>query len=105
MLTMPLFVVVYPHAPVILLPFGDRARIDHIVTFLIIAGCFYVLLRKMRLVLFALLILGGVVLTWSSFTGRYRPGDLVNESCVQNGMCASRQNFHSFAVILFRGLI
>ncbi|MBK6540686.1 MAG: transglutaminase family protein [Flavobacteriales bacterium] len=78
-LTMPLFVVVYPHVPVILLPFGDRARIDHIVTFLIIAGCFYVLLRKMRLVLFALLILGGVVLTWSSFTGRYRPGDLVED--------------------------
>ncbi|MBK8340744.1 MAG: transglutaminase family protein [Flavobacteriales bacterium] len=78
-LSMPLFIVVYPHVPVMQLPFGDHARIDHMVTFFIIIACFYVLLRKLRLVLFVVLVLGGVVLTWSGFTGRYGPNDLIED--------------------------
>jgi len=78
-LSLPLFIVVYPHVPVIQLPFGDHARIDHLVTFIIILGCFHVLLRKLRIMLFTVLLVGGVLLTWTSFTGRYGPNELVGD--------------------------
>lgn len=76
-LTLPLYVVVYPFVPVMRLPLGDGVRIDHVVTFAILLGCIYVFLRRLRVVLFAALLLGAVVLTWTTFTGRYGPVELL----------------------------
>lgn len=71
LLTLPLFLVIYPHVPAMVLPIGDGLRVDHIVTFLAVLVAMVVLVRKFQLAVYLLLVLGLGALTITSLTGRY----------------------------------
>ena len=41
-MTLPLFIIVYPFVPTMILPFGSGVRIDHLLTFILIFFAIFV---------------------------------------------------------------
>lgn len=76
LLTLPLFIIVYPFVPEFSLPIGDGVRVDHFLTFGLILLSFIVLVRKFQVVVYGALMLGLVVLTFTSLSGRFGFGDM-----------------------------
>lgn len=71
LLSLPLFVIVYPYVPEMVLPVGEGIRVDHVFTFLLVLVAFIVLVRHFQLVVYVSLIAAMLALTVTSFTGRY----------------------------------
>ncbi|MDA7804187.1 transglutaminase [Crocinitomix sp.] len=81
-LTMPLFILLYKYFPSIAI--GDF-RLDHILLFLTIFFVTYYLLKKLRLLVYIILIAGLVVLTITNFSG----------------MCTVDNLYHDYAELLY----
>lgn len=79
LLTLPLFIIVYPFVPEMMVPIGDGIRVDHALTFFLIMIAFIVLVRKFQLAVYAVLIAGMLAITVTSFTGSYSFGDMYND--------------------------
>ncbi len=75
-LTMPLFVLLYKYFPALEIA---NIRIDHILLFLAIFFATYYLLKKMRMVVYVVLIGGLVVLTITNFSGFYTMDNLYHD--------------------------
>lgn len=75
-LTLPLFIIVYPHLPRWVLPIGHGWRVDHLIALLIILIAFIVLVRRFQLAVYTLLVVGLGSLTVTSIMGRYGFRDL-----------------------------
>lgn len=75
-LTMPLFILLYKYFPSIVI--GDF-RLDHIFLFLTIFFVTYYLLKKLRLLVYIILIAGVVVLTITNFSGMYTVDNLYHD--------------------------
>jgi hypothetical protein len=75
-LTMPLFTLLYKYFPVMEI---GGLRLDHILLFLAIFFATYYLLKKMRLVVYGILITGLVVLTISNFSNVYTLENLYHD--------------------------
>jgi hypothetical protein len=75
-LTMPMFVLLYKYFPVFEIA---GIRIDHILLFLAMFFIAYYLLKKMRIVVYTMLIGGLVVLTITNFSGFYTLDNLYHD--------------------------
>ena len=75
-LTMPLFTLLYKYFPVMEI---GGLRLDHILLFFAIFFATYYLLKKMRLVVYGILITGLVVLTISNFSNVYTLENLYHD--------------------------
>ncbi|HRH68964.1 MAG TPA: hypothetical protein PLB89_05615 [Flavobacteriales bacterium] len=71
LLGLPLFIILYPFVPEMVLPFGEGVRVDHLLTFSVIMVAFIVLVRKFQTVVYVALIAGLVGLTITGLVGRY----------------------------------
>lgn len=70
-LTLPLFILVYPHLPRWVLPVGHGWRFDHLIALVVILVAFIILVRRFQLAVYTLLVVGLGSLTVTSLTGRY----------------------------------
>lgn len=78
-LTLPLFILVYPHLPRWVLPVGHGWRFDHLIALLVILVAFIILVRRFQLAVYTLLVVGLGSLTVTSLTGRYGFRDLYRD--------------------------
>lgn len=79
-LTMPLFVLLYKYFPSMEIPLGDSSiRLDHILLFLVLFFVTYYLLKKLRVLIYFVLIGGLVVLTITNFSGIYTLENLYHD--------------------------
>lgn len=79
LLTLPLYVIIYPFVPQLVLPIGDGVRAEHFVTFACVLIAFIVLVRKFQVVVYAVLMVGLVGITFTSLAGRYGFSDLYKD--------------------------
>lgn len=75
-LTMPLFILLYKYFPSIEI---GNFRLDHILLFLAIFFVAYYLLKKLRIVVYIILVAGLVVLTVTNFSGMYTLDNLYHD--------------------------
>ncbi|MEZ4806551.1 MAG: hypothetical protein R2815_03650 [Flavobacteriales bacterium] len=76
LLTLPLFIIILPFVPEIVLPLGEGVRVDHVLTFLLILAAFIVLVRKFHTAVYVVLIIGALSITVTSVLGTYSFGDM-----------------------------
>jgi transglutaminase-like putative cysteine protease len=76
LLALPLFIVLYPFVPAITLPIGEGYRVDHLITLGLVVAAFIVLVRRFQVAVYLLLVIGLLLLTFTSLTGRYGFGNL-----------------------------
>lgn len=75
LLALPLFIVVYPVVPELVLPVLGGIRVDHGITFILILVAFIVLVRRFQLVVYGALIIGMLAITVTTLLGTYSIGD------------------------------
>lgn len=78
-LSIPLFIIVYGYVPELVLPFGDGIRIDHFLVFTVVFVVVYLLVKKLRIIVYGLIIIALAVLTYTNFTGTYGLKDLYHD--------------------------
>ena len=71
LLTLPLFIVIYNHMPPLYLPFTDKVRVDHIITFSFVFICVYYLARRIRYWLYFIFATAVFTMTITSLMGKY----------------------------------
>lgn len=92
-ISLPIFIVVYGYMPEIPVPFSDGARMDHFLTFVIVFVLVYILVKKLRILVYGLCILGLAVLTYTNFTNRYGLRDLYHDyATLLYGLQANNEN-------------
>lgn len=79
LLTLPLYLIIYPFVPELVLPIGDGIRAEHFVTFACVLIAFIVLVRRFRTAVYLALMAGLVVVTFTSLAGRYSFADLYRD--------------------------
>ncbi|WP_070136810.1 hypothetical protein [Crocinitomix algicola] len=75
-ITMPIFILLYKYFPSIEI---GSIRLDHIVLFLVLFFVFYFLLKKLRIIVYFLLIGGLVLVTITNFSGTYTLQNLYHD--------------------------
>jgi hypothetical protein len=75
LLTLPLFIIVYPVVPELHLPFWGGIRVDHGITFILILIAFIVLVRRFQVVVYGALIIGMLAITATTLIGTYTIGE------------------------------
>lgn len=80
LITMPLFIILYKFFPAINIPIGDHEfKLGLILLFLALFFAIYFLLKKFKIIVYSLLILGLLVLTITNFSGYYTMTDLYHD--------------------------
>lgn len=79
LVTVPLFIVIHPHLPELLLPIGSGMRVDHILVFVLLIAAALVVMERMRAVLQWMSLAGLLALVASSFLGSYGVGALYRD--------------------------
>lgn len=69
--SLPVFVTLYKIVPIIILPFSDNLRVDHILLFAVIFIVIYLLIKKLEKFIYVVVALALVGLLISTFTGHY----------------------------------
>ncbi len=79
-LTMPLFMLLYKYFPNLSVTLGGKiVRLDHIILFLGLFFIIYYLAKKLRLVMYGIMVAGVLVLTVTNFTGIYTLSNLYHD--------------------------
>ena len=79
LLSLPLFIILYPLVPEMVIPFSKGWRVDHILTFVVILVAFIILVKRFQFAVYALLVIGLAVITITSLVGRYGFRDLYRD--------------------------
>ncbi|MCC6541658.1 MAG: hypothetical protein IT225_05520 [Flavobacteriales bacterium] len=79
LLTLPLYIIIYPFVPKLVLPIGEGIRVEHFITFACTLIAFIVLVRKFQTLVYIGLMVGLVAVTLTSIGGRYDFGDLYRD--------------------------
>ena len=79
LLALPLYLIIYPFIPELVLPIGDGIRAEHFITFACVLIAFIVLVRRFRTGVYIVLMTGLVVITFTSLAGRYSFADLYRD--------------------------
>lgn len=82
LLSLPVFLLVYPHLPRWVLPVGHGWRVDHLLALVLIMAAFIVLVRRFQLAVYIMLVAGLGTITVTSLTGRYGFRDLFQDYTV-----------------------
>ncbi len=75
-LALPLFVIIDPYIPEVVLPWWGGVRVDQVLTFAAVIGAFMVLVRRFQLVVYGALLIALLGLSVTSIIGNYTFGDL-----------------------------
>jgi hypothetical protein len=78
LLTLPLFIIIDPFVPELVLPFGPGVRIDQVLTFILVLVAFITLVARYQLVVYGVLIVGMLAITVTTLFGTYSFGDMFN---------------------------
>lgn len=73
--TLPLFIMLYPFVPEIMVPVGNGLKLDHILTFCILLGALVVLVQRFQVQVYAVLIMGMLAITATTLLGTWSIGD------------------------------
>jgi len=76
LLAIPLFLILYPFMPELVIPIGAGWKVDHVLLFGIVLVAFLVLVRKFQLVVYGMLVMGLAAITLTSLSGGYGFRDL-----------------------------
>ncbi len=79
LLAIPIFLVLYPFLPEVVLPIGRGWRVDHVLLFAVVLVAFIVLVRRFQVLVYALLVLALAGITVTSLMGRYGFRDLYRD--------------------------
>lgn len=71
LVAVPLFLILYPYVPELIIPVGQGYRVDHILTFVMVLVAMVVLVRKFQLLVYGLLVVGLAGITITSMAGGY----------------------------------
>jgi len=75
-LALPLFVIIDPHVPELWLPWWGGMRVDQLIVFIAVLGAFMVLVRRFRVAVHLGLLVGVIIITFTSLFGTFTFGDL-----------------------------
>jgi len=75
LLALPLFIIVNPVVPELVLPIQGGIRVDHGITFMLILLAFIVLVRRFQLVVYGALIVAMLAITATTLLGTYGIGE------------------------------
>lgn len=78
-LTVPVFMMVFPFVPVLYLPIGDGMRIDHLLTFVGVILIFLIVVRKLQFWIYGLLVIALMAITITGLVGGYGFKDLYSD--------------------------
>ena len=70
-LALPLFVIVFPYVPTVELPLGSGFRLDHFITLIGLLLVCIAVVRQFEVYIYTISLVGIVVLSFTSFTGKY----------------------------------
>lgn len=73
--TLPLFIMLYPFVPEIVVPVANGLKLDHILTFCILLGALLVLVQRFQVQVYAVLIMGMLAITVTTLLGSWSIGD------------------------------
>jgi len=73
--TLPLFIMLYPFVPEIVVPVGAGLKLDHILTFSLLLGALLVLVQRFQVLVYASLIMGMLAITVTTLLGTWSIGD------------------------------
>lgn len=76
LLGLPLFIIIHPFVPELVLPIGEGVRVDHVLIFLLVMIAFIVLVKRFQLLVYGTLIIAMLALTVTTLIGTYSFGDL-----------------------------
>ncbi|MCB9165026.1 MAG: transglutaminase family protein [Flavobacteriales bacterium] len=79
LLALPLYLIIYPFVPELVLPIGEGIRAEHFITFTCVLIAFIVLVRRFRTAVYLVLMVGLVIITFTSLAGRYSFADLYRD--------------------------
>lgn len=79
LLTLPLYLIIVPFVPEMVVPFGDGLRIEHFLTFGCVLLAFIVLVRRFRAGVYVGLMVGLVGITCTSLAGKYSFAELYRD--------------------------
>lgn len=82
LLSLPLFIILYPYVPAIELPIGQGYRMDHLITFVLILAAFIILVRRFQMAVYLVLIIGLGAITVTGLTGGYGFRDVYGDYAV-----------------------
>lgn len=78
LLALPLFIIVDAFVPELVLPVGDGVRVDQLLVFVGVVGAFVVLVRRFQFVMYGALMLGLLVISFTTITGIYPVSSVYN---------------------------
>ncbi|MEX1131738.1 MAG: hypothetical protein WEC15_00800 [Flavobacteriales bacterium] len=100
--TLPLFIMLYPFVPEMVVPVGPGLKLDHILTFSLLLGAVLVLVQRFQVQVYAALIMGLLAITVTTLLGTWSIGDAyrgyadmlatLRKSTEQVPMAANRNN-------------
>ncbi|MFZ1685968.1 MAG: transglutaminase family protein [Flavobacteriales bacterium] len=79
LLSIPLFIILYPFVPTITLPIGTGYRVDHLLTFALVLTAFIILVRRFQMMVYLVLIIGLGAITVTGLAGGYGFRDLYGD--------------------------
>jgi transglutaminase-like putative cysteine protease len=71
LLSLPLFIIVDAFVPELVLPIGGGVRVDQLLVFVAVVGAFIVLVKRFQFVMYAVLIIGLIIVSFTTITGLY----------------------------------
>ena len=78
LLALPLFIIIDAFVPELVLPLGEGLRVDQLLVFVAVVGAFVVLVRRFQYVMYGALMLGLLVISFTTITGLYPVSTLYN---------------------------
>ncbi len=72
---LPLFIMLYPFVPELIVPIGPGFKLDHILTFVVILGALLILVQRFQTAVYASLIMAMLAITVTTLLGSYSFGD------------------------------
>lgn len=78
LMALPLFIIIDAFVPELVVPLGDGVRVDQLLLFLVVVGAFVVLVRRFQYVMYAALMLGLLVISFTTITGLYPISSMYN---------------------------
>lgn len=73
--TLPLFIMLYPFVPELVIPVSGGIKLDHILTFTLLLGAMLVLVQRFQVVVYTTLIMGLLAITVTTLLGSWGIGD------------------------------
>ena len=72
----PLFIIIHPFVPELVVPVGQGVRVDHVLVFAVLLAGLLVVVHRIQRVVYVALIMGMLALTVTTLSGTFTVGDM-----------------------------